>query len=278
MRHTTKRAALILLLLAAISAGLWIAFAGDSGSAAAAYRTRVLDEREEGEVIVNGKVAIRIRSAAGGFSAAERAQRVAERLDEAIANGLKPDDITTGTVAGEAAVLAGDTLLVTADRFHAQTNGTTPARLAAVWANNLRRALAQEAPAPEAVEVSTTTGEEGVAAAESEPAGNDSGTAADTLTAIPSAQYYPDWSAGAKKYVPILSVGNNGARVGAAQVQGPKEQVAKVKAAAELELAMRGGAFRMKVYIPIDSISITNLHRVQGCSVAGFVDIQILKL
>ena len=274
MRHMTRGTTFIVLAVAAVFAALWIAYASDPGSAAATYRTRIMDQREEGEVIVNGRVAIRIRSAAGGYTAAERAQRVSERLNAAMTRGLEPDDITTGMVNGEAAVLADGELLVTADRFHAQINGTTPMRLAGVWAHNIRRALESDGPTG-MTEPTPLSAEPG---GSSEPASSEPGEPAGTVTATPlQQQYYPDWSTGAKKYVPILSVGKPGVRVGAAQVQGPAAQVKKVKAVAQLDLIFRG-SFRMKVYVPVDSISLTSLRRVQGCSVAALVDIRILGL
>ena len=273
MRQVTKPTILIALAVAAICAGVWIAQASDPGPAAT-YRTRVIDQREEGEVVVNGQVAIRIRSAAGGYSAAERAKRVSERLEEAMAKGLKPSQITAGTANGEAAVLANGLLLMTADRFHAQTNGTAPERLAATWAGNLRRALGGKEPMTEPALGAAA------ARANSEPIGGSGGQMAANVTASPqhNSPYWSDWSTGAKKYVPIVSVGSPGVAIGAAQVQGPAAQVAKVKAVAELIVTLKGDAFRMKVYVPVDSISLTNFHRVQGCSVAAFVDIRVLKL
>jgi hypothetical protein len=84
-----------------------------------------------------------------------------------------------------------------------------------------------------------------------------------------------DWDIAAKKYVPVLSVDRHGARVGAAQVGGPKEQVDKVKAVALLE-ADYHRKVRAKIYIPVSSVNLTKLSRVQGVSVVALVDVKVL--
>lgn len=74
----------------------------------------------------------------------------------------------------------------------------------------------------------------------------------------------------ATKVVPILSVGT-GKYIGAVQVVGPTEQVDKVKAVAQLEGTFNGIA-RANALIPIESLSISNLSRVQGVGVSATID------
>lgn len=74
----------------------------------------------------------------------------------------------------------------------------------------------------------------------------------------------------ATKVVPILSVGT-GKYIGAVQVVGPTEQVDKVKAVAQLEGTFNGIA-RANALIPIESLSVSNLSRVQGVGVSATID------
>ena len=74
----------------------------------------------------------------------------------------------------------------------------------------------------------------------------------------------------ATKVVPILSVGT-GKYIGAVQVVGPPEQVDKVKAVAQLEGTFNGIA-RANALIPIESLSVSNLSRVQGVGVSATID------
>lgn len=74
----------------------------------------------------------------------------------------------------------------------------------------------------------------------------------------------------ATKVVPILSVGT-GKYIGAVQVVGPTEQVDKVKAVAQLEGTFNG-ITRANALIPIESLSVSNLSRVQGVGVSATID------
>jgi len=110
----------------------------------AVAREATIDGRQVGEVIVDGKVVLRIRSAAGGLSAYRRGQIVADRLNQLTGDSTKSEEITTGIVNGQEVVLAGGQILVTADTTHARLNGTTPTILAQQWAGNLRVAFGGE--------------------------------------------------------------------------------------------------------------------------------------
>ncbi len=77
---------------------------------------------------------------------------------------------------------------------------------------------------------------------------------------------------GATKVVPIFSAGR-GAYLGAAQIAGPRENVDMVKGVAQFELRLAG--FRTEVLVPVNSIDVTKLHRVQDVGVSAIIDIRI---
>lgn len=77
------------------------------------------------------------------------------------------------------------------------------------------------------------------------------------------------------KVVTVLSAGSRGA-IGIVQVSGPREQVNKVKAVAQLQTQVRAiGTLQARVLIPIDSNSLQNLRRVPGVGVSAIVDIKL---
>ncbi|MHB1460331.1 MAG: hypothetical protein ACYC1M_03505 [Armatimonadota bacterium] len=77
------------------------------------------------------------------------------------------------------------------------------------------------------------------------------------------------------KVVPILSVGSGG-YMGAAQVVGPKDQVAKVKACAQVEGEFKAiGGVRLRGLIPIDSKGLSDIKRVEGVGVAALIDFKL---
>jgi len=215
---------------------LLLASAGTSLLAAeAAARTRTWGDREEGEVMVNGAVVMRIRSAAGGFSATQRAEAVAARLNRAFRADTGWGDFRVGKVNNEMAVLTTQgRLIVTADRFHAQVNGTTPTLLARAWHSNLVQALGGET--------------------------------------APEAPVSPEvnWERQDEKVVPIFSIGTPGVSIGAARVVGPKVEVAKVKAVAQIEAEFKD-VVRAHIYVPVSAISMRP-QRVQGVSVSALID------
>jgi hypothetical protein len=196
------------------------------------------DGRAVGEVLMANSVLFRIRTAAGGLSPYERAQKVAGRLDVLLADSIQAKDITTGVVNGMNVVLAGEEVVVTADKAHADLNGTTGPALAAQWANNLRVAL-----------------------------GGEPVTATAAATAPPPVPT-------ATKIVPIISVGS-GVRIGGAQVTGPKEFVEQVKAVAQIEGDFRD-VVRVRILVPVSTEDIVQkISRVPQTSVTALVDLKI---
>lgn len=194
-----------------------------------------------GEVQVGSGVVFRIRTAAGGLSPYQRAEKVSGRLNDLLAKGIQAKDIKTGVVNGMDVVMAGDEVIVSADKAHADMNGTTSAKLAVQWAGNLQKALG---------------GEVTVTAANSE--------------AAPEPPPVPTES----KIVPIISAGN-GLRIGGAQVTGPKEYIKQVKAVAQIEGDYKN-AVRVKIMVPVSTEKLLQkLSRVPQTSVTGLVDIKL---
>jgi len=230
-RRLRMIAALATLMLLGVGAGVL--------AAEAVARTRSWGDRQEGEVVVNGAVVMRIRSAAGGYSATQRADEIAQRLNKAFGAGLTWSDFRVGRQNGETAVLTtGGDLIATADRFHAQANGTTPTLLARAWDTNLVQALG--------------------------------GQVASVTAAQDPAAPQVSWEAQEDKVVPVFSIGTPGISIGAARVSGPKVEVAKVKAVAQIEAEWKRVA-RARIYVPVASISIKP-ERVQGVSVNALID------
>lgn len=78
----------------------------------------------------------------------------------------------------------------------------------------------------------------------------------------------------ATKVVPIVSIGDSG-YIGAAQVIGDANQVAKVKAVGQLEIGWNDKLFRIKGLVPMDSMDLTAFSRVQGVGVSAVIDVRI---
>jgi len=202
-----------------------------------------------GEVVVDGKVLFRIRTTAGGVSSGDRAAQVADRLNDALQAGVRPQDVSVVYQGGLPVVMAGTRQIITATAPEARANVSTPAALAAGWANNLRVAL----------------GGQPVAAT---PAATPTAQVAGSREAV-------DWTSQADKVVPIVSAGTPGVSIGAARVSGPEAQVRQVKAVAQLDATFRSVA-RIRIFVPVSSIS-TRLDRVQGVSVNALIDMRIVE-
>ncbi len=202
-------------------------------------RAVMLHGADVGEVVMGETVLLRIRTAAGGYSSAQRAVIVADRLQQIIGSGVQPGEVYAGMVDGSAAVLAGGELIVTADRAHARINGTTPGQLATTWASNIASALGGE-PGESQLSVSVWR--------PTEPYGD--------------------------KDVPIISLGR-GIRVGVARVSGPESKLGLVKAVAQIEsrLARFGD---VEIYVPISTeVPGKTIDRINECAVVGLADLKL---
>lgn len=75
------------------------------------------------------------------------------------------------------------------------------------------------------------------------------------------------------KVVPIISAGK-GVYLGAVQVAGPRNQVDRVKAVAQLE--GKFSSFRIKALIPVDNLNPTDKPaRVRSVGVTGVIDVKL---
>jgi hypothetical protein len=88
---------------------------------------------------------------------------------------------------------------------------------------------------------------------------------------------HKDSSAVMTKVVPIISGGLNSRKaIGAAQVMGPRSQVEKVKAVAQLDQDLFGKEVKIRAMIPIETKDIvSNIKRVEGVGVSGIVDLKL---
>ncbi len=78
------------------------------------------------------------------------------------------------------------------------------------------------------------------------------------------------------KVVPVLSFGRKG-YVGAAQVSGAANLVARAKAVLQLETEFDGGRFRIKILSPMDSVNPFDTSRVRGLGITGLADIALTR-
>nr|WP_309694987.1 hypothetical protein [Armatimonas sp.] len=80
------------------------------------------------------------------------------------------------------------------------------------------------------------------------------------------------------RIVPILSIGK-GTYAGAAQITGPRDQVEKVRAIAQVEADARAGMqLRIKGMIPVESREVKDLdslRRVSGVGITGLIDAKL---
>ena len=93
-------------------------------------------------VFVGGTPIMRVRVGAGGYSPAQRASQIQERVNKLLGQGpITPEDIQVRPRGNEAVVTVKGQLLFTADWATARFNRTTPIPLAHGWAENMRRVL-----------------------------------------------------------------------------------------------------------------------------------------
>lgn len=90
-------------------------------------------------------------------------------------------------------------------------------------------------------------------------------------------QQHTDSNAITTKVVPIISGGINSRKaVGAAQVMGPRKQVEKVNAVAQIDQDLFGKEVKIRAMIPISSKDvIKDIRRVEGVGISGIVDLKL---
>jgi hypothetical protein len=209
-----------------------------------------------GDVVINGRLVIRIWQGIDGQGAFERAKAIAKRIRDNVKAGYGPDNLAAGEHQGRTAILMGDKLVAYVDPYHADLNSSTPDNLARVWALNIADAL-------DAAGVESTRPPE-PAVNEVVPAGPG---------AQPVEQYDDNWYQEnyGDKWVPILSI-PDGIRIGAARVNGPKHDLRLVQAVAQIETPWQD-TLEIDIYVPISTKKPGEfLSRVQGVGVTALAD------
>lgn len=255
-----KRLILSIVLGVALVAAL--ATAAAVSDPQVSFRSAERDGSRVAEVLMAENVVIVLRTYAGGYSPLERAEIVTERLRAALEGEVAAEDVRPQPVTAGYGLYLGDRLIVSVYGGEASAHGATPEALARLWGDNIVRALNLE-PAPPAQEAAPA---EEAAAVPSEP---------ETATAEPSAEAAVDWTGSAQKWVPIFSLESEGIYLGAAQIAGPKSQVDQVKGVAELRLNFKNLG-RIYAYVPVRTISVQKLDRVQGVSVWATGDLKLV--
>lgn len=220
----------------------------------ATARQVFLGGQSAGEVDVNGKPVLRIRAASGGYPPIQRAQIVADRINQ-LSQQRQLSALHVGYQNGETVVMSGTQPLITATAASARFNGATPTALAASWTQNLQKALGGS---PAAV------------------GSRQSGAAPVIHTYNGSLQYKQvrDVQHTADKFVPIVSFGT-GTRLGGAMVTGPSFRVAQVAAVGQLEGKFRNIA-EARVLVPVSNPNVTSkLERVPEVSVYAVADYRL---
>jgi hypothetical protein len=106
-------------------------------------RESILGGKKVGEVLVNGQVAVRLRTTFDGLPPLQRAEQAVSRLKRAIAQpGFQPSSIRVDQVTDGTALVANDKVIAIADPPQAKLLNTTPAKLAQAWVASLKKALA----------------------------------------------------------------------------------------------------------------------------------------
>ena len=250
------------------------AYAADSNPAyngpLAEVEKLIVDEAEQGIVILGYNQPLHIQTSAGGLSGYERAVSVAAGLNDGLSAGLRGDQIQAVEQAGTWLVMAGTASLVVTNQEEADIWGLSSAELADIWAVNLAIAVDQawETPA-EQQPTEEEMAEEGPAETEEEvteeqPGEEEAGAEQEWQPEEP----YKD------KIVPIVSVGL-GKRIGIARVNGPQSKVNQVQAVAQLETKYRD-QLDVEIYVPISTkVPGRTLARIQGVGVTGVGDLRI---
>lgn len=123
------------VVVAAAVAAAWLSLGGASALAQLAQPIATVE--------LSGVIILRVREAGPWPSVYARADEVYKRLHETLnelGDELSPERVTVESVGGLPAVMAGKHVIVTVTPVDARLNGTTPDRLARIWAANLKKA------------------------------------------------------------------------------------------------------------------------------------------
>ncbi len=255
----------------------------------------VLDDQEQGIVVLGANQPLRIRTSAGGFTGYERAMVVVNRLNNGLEAGLQADQIQAATYNGEQVVTGAGNNIITVNQAEAAIRDLTRSQLADIWAANLRVAVdaAWQTPAPDESEPAEEELVEQPAEEEpvGQPAAEEQPPTEEVAEAEPSEEQPPaseeeveeptvaseEWQPEEPykdKIVPIVSFGE-GARLGIARINGPESAVDRVQAVAQLETSYKD-FLDVEVYVPISTkVPGQTLARVQGVGITGVGDLRI---
>lgn len=216
----------------------------DEAPATLEVRQADVNGLDAGELLAGERSLLTIAIPAGGLTGYERAQIVAGRLNQRLAAGAEARDFSQ-VVEGDLGqfVYRQETVILSVTADDARHANTTVADLTSQWAEALWSVIPGERVTAPPTTTPQTSGWQ-----PSEP--------------------YTD------KFVPIVSL-LRGVRVGMARVNGPRSQVDKTQAVAQLELKFRN-FLDIEVYIPISTREPgRSLTRIQGVGVTGLGDIRL---
>lgn len=233
----------------ALGAGPDSAYAQETAAGRLEVRDRAatVDDQPVGEVLINDEVVLRIRVGACDFSPEERAMVVAKRIRDWTQEEVNPDAlVAVENAEGGAALIAGDSIIVTITEQDAAATGASVAELALTWRDNIAVALGGQAIPTEP------------------PPGTEE---------VTPAEWTPEEPHG-DKIVPVISV-LEGVKVGAARVNGPQSKVDLVQGVAQLETHFQR-ILEIDIYVPITTDKPgKTLDRVQGVGVTALGDIRL---
>ena len=137
-------------------------------------------------VRVSGQQVMDVNAAAGGLTAAQRADKIQQNLDNALvaASNRAPSAVSVVYVKGQPVITLGGYYVVTVDSASAKAAGTTPAILSEKWAKSLRTALSNKASVDSYV--AHLTGANSGSASESVQSSNSSASSGSAGTSTPS--------------------------------------------------------------------------------------------
>jgi hypothetical protein len=204
---------------------------------------------------------------------------VSNRLRAALAGQVKPEDVTVSSIPSGAALNIKGQLIVALYTKEADAQQASPTALARQFRQNVLLALGIEPAAPQPEQPKPVASEAAPEPTTGQPAAEQPAAAPIGSNAKPTEQQATaksvDWTGTAQKWVPVFSLETQGARIGMAQIAGPTAKVEQVKGVYELRLAFQSIG-RIYAYIPVSTLSITKLDRVQGVSVWALADIKVL--
>ena len=206
------------------------------------------------DVFVNGRFAMRIPAYAGGLSPMRRAEIIANRLNQAFAEGASWQDMRIAQVEGLWTVSMNGRLIATADINSARAYGTSTGQLASRWARQSVVAIGGQpqmiAQQLDPVQVAVAGEQQEIGAPPSPP--------------MPAA---PAWATTPTRSVPLLDA-ETGSRIGTVMVAGPAGMLNAANAVVLYTTDADGGTAYLMV--PITGTSTTGtITRANGVGVVS---------